>query len=142
MKKTFDKFSTGILEMMEASYSVNDAINMMGEITFPEGINKKWNEAEFEGKVVANLAKNVALDRQTINGYGWGECDIEVGAGRIDYKTRGGLRFGWKCTPYENDNGCWREYWKFYISHPAGEFPEGSTLKAAFLEKGWSENPA
>jgi len=141
MKKTFDKFSTGILEMMEASYSVDDAINMMGKITFPQDINKKWNEVEFEGKVVANLAKNVALDRQTGNGYGWGQCEIHIDAGKVDYETRGGLRFGWKCTPRE-DNGGWDEQWTFYIFHPQGEFPEGSTLKAAFLEKGWSENPA
>ena len=55
---------------------------------------------------------------------------VRVGGGGVGYETSGGLIFGWA----EDEDG-----YTFYVSHPDGVFPEGSSLLKSALDEGWED---
>lgn len=139
--KQFSQFRHGLAELMKLSFSVEQALTADG---------KDPRESDNpEAVAVATLATNVAFDRPTGNGVGWDECEISIRAGEIDYVTTGGLRFGWAVHSSDYQNCREREKdvlsipakgtncWTFYIQHPLGGFPKGSTLFKSCQLHGW-----
>ena len=127
----FATFSQGLKELVAISSSVRQCL----EIETPE----QAGELD-EGQIVARLACNVVFDRPTGNGVDWGLCNVRVSAYGCRYSTRGGLEFGWIREPdwtYGFRFERREKPYRFFLSHPTGTFPEGSTLKASALEVGW-----
>ncbi len=135
LKKRFNSFHEGILELTEVSYSVEQALNdsiskkkvsdfasetsrqlktVDFKYTFPQVIDSK-----FLPLVVLELAINAV--------YG---SELYVYNNVVDYTTTGGLKFGWDYIKEDSE-------YIFYIQHPSGKFPKGSTLLKAGLDAGW-----
>lgn len=134
LKKEFNSFKEGLHGLMQVSYSAEQALKMQG----PDPLKAENPEMQ----AVANLAQNAADDRPTGNGVDWGRASIDIDAWGVDYKTTGGLRFGWKV--YQHDFQRIREIdgeggneWTFFIQHPSGKFADDSTLLQSGKEAGW-----
>lgn len=130
--KDFNSFTDGIKELAEVSFSAKQAL--------------EWQTGflpETEREAVSALALNAAFDRPTGNGVGWGEVDIEISAFGVEYRTRSGLRFGWKTLLGATDFDSFEGEYTFYIAHPdANEneaAPPCSTLRQSAKKHGWLE---
>lgn len=127
LEKRFSIFREGLEELMEVSFSACSALTT--------GSDPRMADYP-EMAAVAALATNVAFDRPTGNGVGWGQCKIKITAFGVDYTTTGGLKFGWEiypATPPDSD------HWTFYIVHPDGVFHPNSSLLVSARRRGWSE---
>jgi len=134
LAKNFNSFKEGLQELMQVSFSAEQALKMQG----PDPLKAENPEMQ----AVANLAQNAADDRPTGNGVDWGKCKIIIDAFGVDYKTTGGLRFGWSVSSRDFQrireiDGDGGNCWTFYIQHPSGKFAEGSTLLQAGKDAGW-----
>lgn len=132
LTKEFNSFREGLQELMQVSFSAEQALKMQG----PNPLKAENPELQ----AVANLAINAANDRPTGNGVDWNRCEIIIDAFGVDYKTTGGLRFGWKV--YQHDfqpalESDGHNRYTFWVSHPSGKFAEDSTLLQAGKDAGW-----
>lgn len=130
--KDFNSFTDGIQELAEVSFSAKQAL--------------EWQTGflpETEREAVSSLALNAAFDRPTGNGVGWGEVAIEISAFGVEYRTRSGLRFGWKTLLGASDFDSFEGEYTFYIAHPdateESAAPLGSTLRQSAEKHGWRE---
>jgi len=130
--KKFDSFIEGLTELCRVSFSVQDALYFY---------HRRLPQTEEEA--VTALALNAAFDRPTGNGVGWGEVEIKVDAFGVDYKTRSGLRFGWKALTGATDFDDFEGEYVFYIAHPKATeemaAPADSTLRQSAEKYGWKE---
>lgn len=123
--KNFMKFSDGLKELMEVSYSAEQAITAFDN---PNPLNSNNDNFDYnvEKQTVANLANNIVFDIQ--GRY----IDIKITSYGVDYTTTGGTRFGWNI-----DKSNINDDYVFFIQHRDKTFTEDSTLLKAGLEKGW-----
>ncbi|RMD60892.1 hypothetical protein D6833_08980 [Candidatus Parcubacteria bacterium] len=137
--KEFDRFRAGLEELCAVSFSAAQALdNETGVLLRKE---------DSEAAAVARLATNAALDRPTGNGVGWGRCRIEISPFGVVYTTSGGLMFGWQVDSRDfqyrrevaGEEDCGTNCWTFFVQHPAGKAPAGSTLRQAAICRGWRE---
>ena len=100
-----DNFSQTFAKLMRASFSVYQCVFADTEYahTYPEEFEERYDATledvctdEF---VLTSLAMNIYLDRNTGNGVGWGACSIAISPFGVDYRTGGGLNFGWDVSP-------------------------------------------
>lgn len=131
--KEFNNFKEGIIELAQVSFSAEQAL--------------KWQTNSLpltEEDAVKTLALNVALDRPTGNGVDWGECKIEITAYGVEYRTRGGITFGWQTILGANDFDTFDGEFVFFVVHPnANEnsaAPVDSTLRESAEKYGWKES--
>lgn len=130
--KVFPSFEKGIRELADLSYSACQAL--------------EWETGKLpltEKDAAKSLMMNVLNDRPTGNGYGWGECAIEISAYGVSYWTRSGLNFGWETVLGASQSDCFEGEYVFFIAHPDADessaAPEDSTLREACEEFGWQE---
>ena len=122
--KYFDNLEKGFKELKRISFSVVDATG----------------DAQTVADALATLAVNT-LGVRTSNGVGWDLPSLEATAYEVTYTTTSGLSFGWRAafrgivgSPNADHIG-----WDFWIKHPEGVAPKGSTLAKSALEAGWQE---
>lgn len=130
--KVFSSFTEGLKELAEVSFSAKQAL--------------EWQTHRLpktEKEAVSSLALNAALDRPTGNGVDWGKVEIRIDAFGIEYKTRSGLKFGWKALTGATASDSFEGEYVFFIAHPyANEemaAPIESTLRQSCEQHGWEE---
>ena len=126
--KKFNTFDEGIKELAQVSFSAEQALT--------------WQTGRLpstEEEAVKNLAVNVALDRPTANGVDWDACAIKISAFGTEYKTGGGLTFGWEVVLGASQMDTFGGEYIFFVEHPNGKAPEDSTLRQSATEHGWEE---
>ena len=126
--KKFSNFEEGIKELSKVSFSAEQALT--------------WQTGRLpstEEETVKNLALNVAFDRPTANGVDWDCCKIKVSAFGTEYKTGGGLTFGWEVVLGASQMDTFKGEYIFFVQHPNGKAPEDSTLRQSATEHGWEE---
>lgn len=122
--KCFDNLEKGFKELKQISFSVTDATG----------------DAETVADALANLAVNT-LHMRTGNGVGWDLPSLETTAYAVTYVTTSGLSFGWRAKFKGLVGSANADHigWDFWIKHPEGTAPKGSTLAKSALEAGWQE---
>ncbi len=138
-KHRFNTFRSGMEGLWAVSFSAKQATTHCWKAECPE---------DFEEKVIATLATNVALSRPTGNGVGWNQCSIQIDAYGISYMTCSGLSFGWEVDSrdYQPDRenetreSSKTNSWVFWVEHPKGIAPPESTLRLSAKEQGWKED--
>ena len=122
--KQFANLEEGFKELKQVSYSVADATG----------------DAETVADALANLAVNT-LHMRTANGVGWELPYLETTAYAVTYVTTSGLSFGWRATfrGIVGSGNADHIGWDFWIKHPEGTAPKGSTLAKSALAAGWRE---
>ena len=126
--KEFPSITEGIQELKRLSYSVAQA---MGD--------EDGQRVQTPQEVITALANNV-LFPQTGNGLGWDLPRLVATCERVEYTTTGGLTFGWiaNFNSLYPSSSCLAG-WFFFIRHPQGKAPKGSTLRASALNLNWDE---
>lgn len=122
--KYFDNLEKGFKELKQVSYSVADATG----------------DAETVADALATLALNT-MGTRTSNGVGWDLPSLEATAYAVTYVTTSGLSFGWRAKFDGLVGSASADHvgWDFWVKHPEGTAPKGSTLAKSALEAGWQE---
>ena len=122
--KQFANLEEGFKELKQISYSVTDATG----------------DAVSVADALATLAVNT-LGMRTSNGVGWDLPSLEATTYAVTYTTTSGLSFGWRATFRGIVGSANADHtgWDFWIKHPEGTAPAGSTLAESALSKGWQE---
>ena len=122
--KWFESIDEGFKELKRISYSVADATG----------------DAVSVADALATLAVNT-MHMRTGNGVGWDLPSLEATTYAVTYVTTSGLSFGWRAKFDGLVGSASADHvgWDFWIKHPEGVTPEGSTLAASALSKGWQE---
>ena len=122
--KQFANLEEGFKELKQISYSVTDATG----------------DAVSVADALATLAVNT-LGMRTSNGVGWDLPSLEATAYAVTYVTTSGLSFGWRAKFNGIVGSASADHvgWDFWIKHPEGIAPKGSTLAKSALEAGWQE---
>lgn len=124
-------FRDGLRNLMNASYSVKDALTAFGRID--------WADDETaEQSAVRNLAMNAITHRLTANGVGWNDVQLHVTGYGVRYCTSGGLIFGWYAYMGASQLDTFR-HWVFFVEHPRG-WHENSTLRQSLEAAGWRKS--
>lgn len=122
--KWFDNLEEGFKELKQVSFSVADATG----------------DADTVADALANLAVNT-MHMRTGNGVGWELPSLDATAYAVTYTTTSGLSFGWRATFSGIVGSANADHtgWDFWIKHPAGTAPAGSTLAKSATSAGWRE---
>jgi len=117
-------WDTGIAALCRASYSAAQALGVWYDHPPSDPIGM----TEFEATLV--LLDNVRSD--LAYGDQGATCEINIHQTGVEYATRNGLLFGW----------CHYDIcaWRFFLGHPSGSFPEGSTLRESALAAGFKDD--
>ena len=112
-------FQDGLAALCQASYSARQAMHLPEHCEcHPQRFEAAIKTAT-EISITQTLAANVISDRPTANGECWNKCAIEISAYGVDYMTRTGLNFGWRCFP--DSYGDWD--YKFYLNNLKERIP-------------------
>lgn len=122
--KWFGNLEEGFKELKQISFSVVDATG----------------DADAVADALATLALNT-LGMRTSNGVGWDLPSLEATTYAVTYTTTSGLSFGWRAKFNGLIGAANTDHvgWDFWIKHPAGAAPAGSTLAKSALAAGWQE---
>ena len=122
--KLFYNLEEGFKELKRISFSVVDATG----------------DADTVADALATLAVNT-LGMRTSNGVGWDLPSLEATTYAVTYVTTSGLSFGWRAKFRGLVGSANADHvgWDFWIKHPEGIAPKGSTLAKSALEAGWQE---
>ena len=122
--KQFENLEDGFKALKSVSFSVVDATA----------------DAKTVADALATLALNT-LGIRTANGVGWDLPALEATAYAVAYTTTSGLSFGWRATfrGIVGSGNADHVGWQFWIKHPEGTAPKGSTLAQSALAAGWQE---
>jgi hypothetical protein len=121
-----EAFKKGIEALKKASEKAAQVI---------EKAEKEWNKKVallIDARFNDELGLGVAMQLEAL--YGWCTGDkvsCMATPGKIKYTTDSGLSFGW--NRWESNPG-----YSFFIVHPTGRFPEGSTLLDTLMKQGWT----
>ncbi|MCS4157810.1 hypothetical protein [Salinibacter ruber] len=130
-ERTFNSVKKAVASLASASFSIKQAIENNGPAL--EHLLERPSHA-VEKRVAGSLAANVARDRTTANGVGWGEASINVQAHGIQYSTRNGLQFGWEV----HEGASNPKSVTAWVIHPDGTLDQDSTLGQALKEEGFN----
>lgn len=122
--KYFESLEEGFKALKSVSFSVVDATG----------------DADTVADALANLAVNT-IHARTGNGVGWELPALDASAYAVTYTTTSGLSFGWRAKFNGLIGAANTDHvgWDFWIKHPAGAAPAGSTLAKSALAAGWQE---
>jgi hypothetical protein len=145
MTKTEKSFGEGLKNLRITSFSADDVLRCLphyadfGEeapkLHFGPGLAEegKWFEEHFDfsdHEVVGAALAKFAVESAAALGWDPAVHSYSEDFSSFAYETRAGLKFGWR------QKG---KSWVFFVGHPSGNFPEGSTLKTALVEAGYIE---